>query len=150
MRILATQYTLSKRSLDIYTAGCKGPHCKGCHNPETWDFDLGHEWGEACLSKVREKISDFPKLIERLMVFGGEPLDNPTVEVVEMLEGLKRTDRQVWLFTRYDFEEVPQEIKNLCDYIKCGRFEESMKVAGYVQYGIELATSNQRIYKVGA
>ena len=41
MRILYVDYTLKHKSLDIYTSGCKcNPHCKGCQNPETWDFSF--------------------------------------------------------------------------------------------------------------
>ena len=35
MKILSTQYSLKYKALEIYTAGCKGPHCEGCHNPDT-------------------------------------------------------------------------------------------------------------------
>ena len=42
MNILATQYTLPYKSLDIYVAGCSGsPHCINCHNKESWDFNQG-------------------------------------------------------------------------------------------------------------
>ena len=38
-------------SVSLWTQGC--PHrCKGCHNPETWDFNGGYEDAERVLSYV--------------------------------------------------------------------------------------------------
>lgn len=147
MKILATQYTLSMRSLDIYTAGCKAPHCQGCHNPDGWDFNNGTVWGDEVKDSISKKVLGFEDLISRFMIFGGEPLDNPIEDLVDFFNFISKFDRPVWLFTRYSIEEVPKEIQQFCDYIKCGRYEEAKKVDGYIQYDIELATSNQKIYK---
>ena len=40
-------------------------------------------------------------------------------------------------------------IKELCDYIKTGEYDESLKCENNIQYGIKLATSNQKINKKG-
>jgi glutaminase len=37
----------------------------------------------------------------------------------------------------------------MCDYIKTGRYIPELKVNENVHYGINLATSNQKIYKKG-
>jgi anaerobic ribonucleoside-triphosphate reductase activating protein len=151
MRILATQFSLSMRSFDIYISGCKAPHCPGCHNPEGWDFNQGDEYTHLYAEKIYDKMKGFYSLIENIMIFGGEPLDSPTDELVDMITFINvATDgKPVWLFTRYDIEDVPEKIKLVCDYIKCGRYEEDKKIENYKQYGITLATSNQKIYKKG-
>ena len=45
MNILGTQFTLNRKSLEIYIAGCKGDsrygYCHNCHNKETWSFNQG-------------------------------------------------------------------------------------------------------------
>lgn len=148
MKVLATQYTLSTRSLDIYTAGCKAPHCVGCFNPETWDFNQGEDWDQTQFGLIKKKVEDFPTLIENLMIFGGEPLDNSLDEVISFLTTLNTLALPIWLFTKMTIEEVPEEVKELCSYIKCGRYEQDKKVEGYIQHSIELATSNQKIYKM--
>ena len=59
MNIIQTQYTLKRKSLEIYKSGCRGPHCKGCHNPETWEFNQGIPWREykqRVFDKVKYKI----------------------------------------------------------------------------------------------
>jgi len=74
MNVLTTQFSLETRSLDIYLAGCRGPHCENCHNPESWDFNKGIPWRDA-LVDINRKINFFPDLIENIMIFGGEPFD---------------------------------------------------------------------------
>jgi hypothetical protein len=40
-------------------------------------------------------------------------------------------------------------LSNLFDYIKCGRYEEELKTANHIEYGVVLASANQHIYKKG-
>lgn len=151
MNILSTQYTLSNKALEIYVAGCNGqPHCTNCHNPMSWDFNLGEEYHIGYFNNnIRNKINQFDDLIDNIMIFGGEPLDQPYDYLTDMLYDLKSLNKSIWLFTRYDIEDVDIVIKNYCDYIKCGRYIESLRTDDNIQYGIKLATSNQKIYKKG-
>ena len=150
MNILATQYTLANKSLDIYVAGCNGsPHCVGCHNKESWDFNQGKIWNEEYRIKIGNKIKDFDILIDNIMLFGGEPLDQNLDELINLCFVLTWSEKKLWLFTRYKIEDVPKTIKQLCDYIKCGRYIPELTTEDNIQYGIKLATSNQFIYKKG-
>lgn len=56
----------------FFTQGC--PHrCKGCHNPETWDFDGGKEFTHDTIDEVIEALN--ANDIERTFcIMGGEPL----------------------------------------------------------------------------
>lgn len=153
MRILATQYTLATKSLEIYLAGCSGNkngcHCEGCHNPESWDFNNGEVYNKTYLLKICEKINSFDKLIQNIMIFGGEPNDNDKSELKSFLFDLKQFQKPIWLFTRYYKEELPKFEFELCDYIKCGEYNKDLKSDNNEQYGIKLATSNQYILKKG-
>ena len=151
MNILSTQYTLATKSFEIYVAGCKGqPHCKGCHNPESWDFNQGNKWSEEYyLTTIKPKILEFNSIIKNIMIFGGEPLDQKHSELLSMLYDLKELNKEIWIFTRYDIEDIPEEIINCCDYIKCGRYDEDLKTNDNIQQGIKLSTSNQNVYKKG-
>lgn len=149
MIFLTTQYTLSKGALEIYFSGCKGPHCKGCHNPETQSFSLGTEVGAKELSSIiKAKVQSFGALIESIMILGGEPLDQPHEELEEFVQALSGLNLPIWLFTRYELSEVPFSLRIKFSYIKTGRYLEEFKGEG-TQYGITLATSNQKIYKRG-
>lgn len=151
MNILSTQYTLATKSFEIYVAGCKGqPHCKGCHNPESWNFNQGEKWTEEYyLSVIKPKVLEFCSIIKNIMIFGGEPLDQNHDELLSMLYNLNELNKDIWLFTRYDIEDIPKEIIDICNYIKYGRYEEDFTTINHIEYGITLASSNQHIYKRG-
>jgi len=150
MNIVSTQYTLSTKSLEIYLAGCSGqPKCKGCHNQELWDFNIGEDW-KSKIKDITNKCDEFVYILENIMVFGGEILDNNEREVIDFLSELNtETSLDVWIFTRYKLDDISEDIKHLCNYIKCGRYDEDLLTDNNVQYGIKLATSNQNIYKRG-
>ncbi|MBO7693901.1 MAG: 4Fe-4S cluster-binding domain-containing protein [Methanobrevibacter sp.] len=149
MNIISTQYTLKYKSFEIVVSGCKGDngkHCFGCHSPETWDFNIGENY-ENQIQKILRKIKEANDLIDWIWVYGGEPLDNNIEELIDMLSSLKESNKPIVLFTRYSFDSIPQDVKDLCDYIKCGAYQQELTVEDNIQYGIKLATSNQHIYK---
>ena len=43
-------------SLSLYTQGCPF-HCKGCHNPETWDFEGGYEYTAETQEKIIKSLN---------------------------------------------------------------------------------------------
>lgn len=149
MNILYTDFTLQQKSLDIYVAGCYGnPHCEGCHNPESWNFNQGSEYNEKYFSYIRNKVKDFDLLIDNIMIFGGEPLDQDHDELIHMLFDLKSLNKRIWLFTRYELEYISKEIVKLCDYIKTGKYDQNLITNDNIQFGIQLATNNQKIIRV--
>ena len=58
--------------VSFFTQGC--PHrCKGCHNPETWNFDGGKEFTSGTLNEIISGLT--AQDIQRdLCIMGGEPL----------------------------------------------------------------------------
>lgn len=148
MKILATQYSLATKSLDIYIAGCSGPHCPGCHNPESWSFDQGESWAEA-MRKIWSKFESFRDMIDSIMVFGGEPLDQDRDELATFLSYLANLDARLWLFTGKRPLDVPDFVKEYCDFIKCGRYDKDQTTIYNVQHGVALASANQQIFKKG-
>ena len=148
MNILATQYCLQTKSLEIYLAGCKGPHCSNCHNPESWDFSLGTPWREV-IPQIQQKLKDFTGLIDNIKVLGGEPLDQDFDELGSFIYQLAREEADIWLFTGKGSMSVPTFITAYCDYVKCGRYDEGQLTEDNIQYGVKLASANQKIYKRG-
>ncbi len=147
MNIAALDYTFKQESLDIYISGCQGPHCKGCHNPQLWDFNKGQYWTNWC-KKITDYVIDFNQYINNIMIFGGEPLDQDINELVKLLGWLELFNKRIWLFTgRELLDNVPVEVLSYLDYIKIGSYRED-RVPGINFFGIELASSNQIIYKV--
>lgn len=153
MNILGTQFTLNRKSLEIYIAGCKGDsqygYCHNCHNKETWSFNQGEIYNKYYFNKIKDKINEFPTMIKNIEIYGGEPNDQDYNDLKHFLEDLSTLNLPIWLFTRYDLDKCPKFEYELCDYIKCGMYIEELTVDNNIQYGFKLATSNQHIYKKG-
>jgi len=146
MKLASTQYTLEHESFEVYLSGCCG-NCFGCHNPLLKDFNIGELIGQDCINSLINKVTNNSLLIKKIWILGGEPLDQPLDELVSLLIKLKETNKELWIWTRYDYQFVPEEIVELCDYIKCGMYMEELRTDDNIQFGIKLATSNQKIYK---
>ena len=151
MNIIATQFTLNNKAYEVYFSGCSAhPHCKGCHNPESWDFSLGEVYDSYYSQKIINSIKDFDSLIDNIWLLGGEPLDQNIDDLISMVYDLKETGKKVWLFTRYELSEVQKILSKrieVFDYIKCGAYKSELTVEDNIQYGVKLATANQYIYK---
>jgi len=147
MKISKLQYTLSQKSLDIYVSGCQGPHCEGCHNESLWNFNCGEEYDQFYFEKIQKKIKDFDYMIEKISIFGGDLMHQSYEDIVSFLLDMKIFQKELWVFTGESFDSIEEEILILCDYIKCGKYLKEFIIEENVQYGINLATSNQKIYK---
>lgn len=84
----------------IYCAGCKH-HCKGCHNPQSWDI------GNGTLMSV-EQLLDIVLQDEMSNVSfsGGDPLYQ--VDAFTMLARLikERSAKTIWCWTGFTYEEI--------------------------------------------
>ena len=94
-------------------------------------------------------LEDFKNLVDKIIIVGGEPLDQDLVMLKQLIIFLKQFNIAIYLFTRFELNQVPEEIKELCDFIKCGAYIPSLKCDNNFQHGIKLATSNQKIFKKG-
>lgn len=150
MKIASTQYTLKTKSFEIYLSGCSAsPKCSGCYSPELWDFNIGQDVSNESIRKSIEKINRFDSLIDNIFILGGDPMDQPTKEVVSLAKEFLPLGKKMWVFTRKEIEEIPVEIKNIFDYIKTGKYMPELTSENNIQCGIKLATSNQKIHKKG-
>lgn len=149
MHVAQIDYSLETQSLDIYLSGCRGNHCKGCHNESLWEFNKLDNTLSS-LSHIFRNIKQFGDLIQRVFVMGGEPLDQDFCELDLFLEDIKSfTDKEVWLFTRYDLNRVPDKIKQSVSHIKSGAYREDLLTDDNIQCGVKLASSNQKVYLKG-
>ena len=148
MKLASTQYSLGNKSFEIYISGCKEHPCIGCCNEELWEENIGIELTNEELIKIKSKIKEFDTLIDNIFVLGGEPVEKPTEELEWLLKELKETNKEIWLFTRFELEEVPQQIKKYCSYIKTGRYDKTQLTENNIQMDIKLASKNQKIHKI--
>ncbi len=150
MKIASTQYTLQNKAFEIYFSGCgRNPKCKNCCNQEIQSFDIGKEYNESYFLEISEKVTRFSSLIDNIMIFGGEPLDQNHKDFIKFLDDMQSLEKMIWVFTSYELNEVPIDILDRADYIKTGKYMEELSTATNKKYGITLATSNQNVYKEG-
>ena len=130
------------KRIEIYISGCKAPHCNGCHNPESWDFDFGVDVDENLIDLIK-KYSEY---FDNIWILGGEPLDQEKPHLIWFLDRLNNI-KPIWLFTRYNIDKIDLDILEYLDYAKCGEFINDN--SGYItEYGFKLASSNQIIHKI--
>lgn len=141
---------------EVYLSGCKG-YCKGCHSPHTHDFNVGRDLNDRLvLSSLIEDIKmryDRGE-VDNIVIIGGEPLDQPLNELLDFIDRLNDSfpKCEIWLYTHFDESEVRTRFSSIIDnvdYIKCGRYDESLRSSDYRDplTGIALATSNQYFIK---
>ena len=132
--------------ISVFIQGCPSPHCKGCFNPESWDFCGGKEWTEEVENKFFE-LANKP-YIKRISLLGGECLaENNIVDVTVLARKCKEKfpEKEIWLWSRYDFETYISklEITQYVDYIIDGQFVEELKNTSLLYRG----SSNQNVWK---
>ena len=144
MNIYGTQYSLNHKALEIVITGCDGV-CPECHSKELWDFDLGSSL-VSWIKKFEQKFDMFDDMIDMVFLYGGEPLLQNEYELLNLIKYIQQKKKKVVLFTRFELDEIHQEIKDEVDYIKTGWYDHNNKKR-VEYYGITLETSNQRVWK---
>lgn len=142
----------------LFVSGCTH-HCKGCFNPETWDFGYGKPFTEETEEEIILSLK--PEFIRGLTVLGGEPFEADNQRA--LLPFIKRVkkelpEKDIWFFSGYLFEELTGKIKNercrtevtdellsLIDVLIDGEFVLEKKNISLKFRGSE----NQRIIDVG-
>lgn len=128
--------------ISLFVSGCEH-HCKGCFQPETWNFNYGKEFTEDTLNSILRLAK--PDHITGFSILGGEPLHpRNRSEVLKLTRKFKEVypEKTIWLWTGYLIEEVFEDlIDSGIDVVVDGRFVEELKDLRLKYRG----SSNQRI-----
>lgn len=130
----------------LWVSGC-AHHCKGCHNPITWDPNDGLEFDESAKQEIFNELSN--DYIAGITFSGGDPLypDNAP-EVLNLASEIKELfpSKNIWLYTGYTLEEILEHNLDISDIdvLVDGRFIERLKDDKLQWVG----SSNQRIIDV--
>ncbi len=137
--------------VSLWMQGCPH-HCKGCHNPETWDFNGGIEIDREKL--VENVINSLTQngVKRNFSVLGGEPLAEENLgDAAYIISKVRESfpDIKIYLWTGYVIEElnkknifIKQILKNI-DVLIDGPFilekkDLTLKLRG---------STNQRIFR---
>lgn len=118
--------------VSLFVSGCRH-HCKGCFNPETWNFNNGIEYTDDTLKEIISLI-DRP-YIDYFSILGGDPFEPenmPTVlDLVETIR-IKFNNLQINIWSGYLYEDLLKDsmankILQLCDILIDGEYEEDKR-----------------------
>ena len=138
--------------VSLFVSGCTHK-CRGCFNPETWDFGFGKPFTENTEEEILLALE--PYYINGLSLLGGEPFepDNQRA-LLPFLRKVKERfpTKNIWCYTGYLFDkellsesrarcECTDEMLSYIDVLVDGQFIEEKKNISLAFRGSE----NQRI-----
>ncbi len=143
--------------VSLFVSGCTH-HCKGCFNPETWDFQYGQLYTEETESMILQALNH--DHIRGISILGGEPFEESNRgTIIELLQKVKAQfpQKDIWCYSGYHFEndmlrwigEGKSDVLTLLqqlDVLVDGEFIESQKNLRLPFRGSE----NQRLINVPA
>lgn len=118
----------------LYFQGCPH-HCKGCHNPETWDFNGGMEIDrEELIKTVMDSLTE-NGVKRNLSILGGEPLAPQNIDnTIYILSKIRKQfkDIKILLWTGYSFKDIKKDkqqkkILKLVNKIIDGKYIEELR-----------------------
>ena len=126
----------------IYCAGC-AHECKGCHNPQSWDFNGGEEMTTEEIMKIIEADP-----YADVTFSGGDPMYQAAEFANLAREIHRRTNKDIWCFTGFTFESLihpdQRELLEELDVLVDGPFVQNLRDPDLLFRG----SSNQRLIDV--
>lgn len=116
----------------LWCSGCD-LHCKGCHNSEWWDFNVGKPFDEEAMGLLMRELSD--PLVDGLTLLGGEPTARQNIgKEIEVAREVKASfpNKTIWLYSGRKKDELMEdekskELLSYCDVLVDGRFVEEKR-----------------------
>ena len=142
--------------VSVFVSGCRN-HCKGCFQPQTWDFNYGREYTPEIEQFIIDELSK--SYYDGITILGGDPMEPENQEpVLRLLRRIKKelSDKNVWVYTGYVYDRdlvpggkrfvdgVTRELLESIDILIDGRFVEELKNLMLNFRG----SGNQRIIKM--
>ena len=136
----------------LFVSGCRNA-CKGCIQPQTWDFCYGKPFDEAVQQEVIDSLE--PDYITGITLLGGEPFEPENqAALLPFMKKVKEKypSKNVWAFTGYIYDKdlIPggrkytkdtDPLLDMIDVLVDGPFVEELKDITLKFRG----SSNQRV-----
>lgn len=129
----------------LFVSSCPH-HCKGCHNPESWDEDNGKLFDYKAKEKLFELLSrDY---VDGITLSGGDPISCKNIdEITTLCKELKEKfpTKTIWVYTGFIFEKIKHlEIIKYIDVLVDGPYIEEKRDITLAFRG----SSNQRVIDI--
>ena len=145
--------------VSLFVSGCRN-RCKGCFQPETWDFNYGKIFDKSSADEIFSALEN--PSVRGITILGGEPLEPENQpDVYELLCQIKQKfpEKTVWLYTGNSYGElscrvgehrcclpITADLLSLVDVLVDGRYIEEEKSLGLRFRG----SKNQRVIDMNA
>ena len=99
----------------LFVSGCTH-HCKGCFQPETWNFDYGERYTKETEDEIIESLR--PDYVDGITLLGGEPFEPENQrELVKLLRRIKKElpQKTVCSFSGFTYEELTGDSRAVCE-----------------------------------
>ena len=127
--------------VSLFVSGCT-VRCKGCFNPESWNFKAGKEFTDETLKQLCSYLDK--DYIQGLSILGGEPLEpenEPTVAALCKTVKHFYPNKTIWLWTGKTYDIVKDlPVMEYIDTVVAGPYEQDLHI-DHCYYG----SSNQQI-----
>ncbi len=100
----------------LFVSGCTH-HCKGCFQPETWDFNYGELFTVDTENELIEALK--PDYIDGLTLLGGEPFEPENQKsLLPFLKKIKKIypNKTIWAYSGYTIDELLNNSRARCEY----------------------------------
>ena len=121
----------------LFVSGCRH-HCKGCFQPETWNFEYGQPFTQETVDHILDLMR--PGYIAGLTLLGGEPMEPENQPaLLDLMRQVKSTypQKNIWCFSGYLYEdlvagkvgcgETVRQMLSLADVLVDGPFVQEKK-----------------------
>ncbi len=124
--------------VSLFVSGCTH-RCKGCFNPESWDFSYGQPFTQATQDELLTLLGG--EHIRGLSLLGGEPFEPANqAALLPFLRRVKKEypNKDIWCYSGYNFEkdmltgnlgpwEITEEMLSYIDVLVDGEFVLDLK-----------------------
>lgn len=99
----------------LFVSGCTH-HCKGCFQPQTWNFRYGAEYTAETEQEIVASLE--PSYVDGLTLLGGEPMEPENQRaLLPLVRRIRRElpQKTIWCYSGYTWEELTGESRARCE-----------------------------------
>ncbi|MCI8525260.1 MAG: anaerobic ribonucleoside-triphosphate reductase activating protein [Oscillospiraceae bacterium] len=92
--------------VSLFVSGCTH-HCRGCFQPETWDFAYGRPFTAETQAELLRLLA--PSYIHGLTLLGGEPFEPCSqTALLPLVEAVRQAypEKDIWAYSGYTLEQL--------------------------------------------